>query len=206
MHVSLPGENPAPSCNCKAVGQWRGAEWPLNAPLGDELPADDPCARPPGPTADDQKPLVGGPPIHNADDPRYPMLVHTGEREECPLCSPPPLTVEPLNRMVRTRAEEVGAAWQPTVDERWYHEGSPVIEELAERLWAYESIPGKLPWDQLGTQGRVGPRRKAYEMLAIVEKHLNVFAPFRPTRPGFGYAAVPIPAGTRLGVYEVADD
>lgn len=103
-----------------------------------------------------------------------------------------------------------------TVDERWYQEGNPLIEELAERLWAYESIPGKLPWDRLCTQGRVGPRRKAYEMLAIVEKHQE-----RPdawtvgrienelrsgARRGFGYRAVPIPAGTRLGVYEVADD
>lgn len=58
-----------------------------------------------------------------------------------------------------------------SVDERWYQEGSPVIEALAERLWSYESIVGKLPWAELGVQGRVGPRQRAYELLAIIERY-----------------------------------
>jgi len=57
------------------------------------------------------------------------------------------------------------------IDERWYHAGSPLIEELAERLWNYSNIPYRLPWNELGTMGRVGPRRKAYEILGIIEKH-----------------------------------
>jgi hypothetical protein len=102
-----------------------------------------------------------------------------------------------LNRPVTSRAQEVGAARQPmspyrarreadevlatvdrmieiahAADEKWYQQGPPVIEELAERLWAYENIPGKLPWAELGVQGRIGPRRKAYEMLDIVYRHI----------------------------------
>lgn len=57
------------------------------------------------------------------------------------------------------------------VDEKWYHAGPPVIEALAERLWAYENIVGKVPWAELCDQGRVGPRRKAYEILDIVQRH-----------------------------------
>lgn len=74
-----------------------------------------------------------------------------------------------------------------TVDERWYREGSPLIEELAERLWSYGNVPHGLPWEELGAQGRVGPRRKAYEIMEIVGRHQMPFGhPMR--RPGFSFS------------------
>lgn len=59
-----------------------------------------------------------------------------------------------------------------SVLEKWHQEGTPLIEALAEHLWASSNFPGKLPWDELGVQGRVGPRAKAYRILDIVKAHL----------------------------------
>ena len=56
------------------------------------------------------------------------------------------------------------------IDEKWYREGPPVIEALAEYLSGI-GTPGRLPWAELGVQGRVGPRAQAYKILDIVKEH-----------------------------------
>lgn len=47
ISLSLPGENPARQLQLQSRGTIGGAEWPLNAPLGDEMPAPTSCARRP---------------------------------------------------------------------------------------------------------------------------------------------------------------